>query len=364
MRDRRQATLGIAVMVAALAASLAGCGGKHAGTHGAGDGPPVAITAIRALPAGEADLVLPARVAAGEEVVVTARHAGRVTALPHREGDRFRAGEPLVAFDAPEAREALAAARAALDAGLVRGEQARRQEARMESLFASRVASQRERELAQAERRDAEAALASAQAGFAEVSTALAIPAPFDGVVVRRMLDPGATVGPGQPVLAIRSRAPAEVVAAVPESELGRLARARFAFRSGDGPWRDAVLARVDGMTDYATRTRVARFRPARGGEPLEPGAFARVRIAGAAPRAGAAAAADGPLSVPARSLVRRGALTGVYVVRDGRAYLRWLRIGAADGERVEVLSGLSPDELIAADPAGLADGRAVEVAR
>jgi len=122
----------------------------------------------------------------------------------------------------------------------------------------------------------------------------------------------------------------------------------------------------VDGMTDFATRTRVARFRPARPADPLDPGAFARVRITGGAP--GPTGRDDTSmqrtLSVPARSLVRRGALAGVYVVREGRAYLRWLRLGAVDGERVEVLSGLDPGDEIAADPAGLVDGRVVEVAR
>lgn len=361
MKNRRHAAT---LFGAAAVLLVAGCGGRGAGTHGSDDAAPVPITAFRPVPAGGSELVLPGRIAAGEEVVLTARHAGRVTTLPRREGDGFRAGEPLVTFDAPEARDALSAARAALDAATLRGSQARLQEARMESLFAARVASQRERELAQSDRRDAEAALASAQAAFAEVSAALAIPAPFAGVVVRRMLDPGATVAPGQPVLAIRSRAPAEIVAAVPESELGRLRGARVAFRSAEGPWRNAVLTRVDGMTDYATRTRVARFRPAGAGEPIEPGAFASVRISGAPPAAGRdTASLPRILSVPARSLVRRGALAGVYVVREGRAYLRWLRLGATDGERVEVLSGLGPDDLIAADPAGLADGRAVQVA-
>lgn len=360
MKNRRHA----AVLFGAAAVLLvAGCGGRNAGPHVSDGAAPVPISVFRPIPAGGSDLVLPGRIAAGEEVVLTARQAGRVTSLPRREGDGFHAGEPLVAFDAPEARDALRAARASLDAATLRGAQARLQEARMESLFATRVASQRERELAQSDRRDAEATLASAQAAFAEVSAAHAIPAPFDGVVVRRMLDPGATVTPGQPVLAIRSRARAEIVAAVPESELGRLRGARFAYRSAEGPWRDAVLTRVDGMTDHVTRTRVARFRPARPGEPIEPGAFASVRITGAAPAAGRdTASLPRTLSVPARSLVRRGALTGVYVVREGRAYLRWLRLGAASGERVEVLSGLGPDDQIAGDPAGLADGRAVEV--
>lgn len=355
----------VTVVGTAAVLAVAGCGARHTAKPAA-DTTPITVTTVPVLVGSAAALVLPARVTAGEEVVVGARGAGRVTALPYREGDRFRAGAILVAFDAPEAREALGAARAALEAATMRGAQARLQESRMESLFVARVASQRERELAQSGRRDAEAALAAAQAAHSELSASVAIPAPFDGVVVRRMLDPGAPVSAGQPLLAIRSRAAGEVVSSIPESDLGRLAGAHFAFRSGDGPWRDAVLIRVDGMTDYATRTRVARFRPAGPGAALEPGAFARVRITGGAPGRAGGDGVSMPriLSVPSRSLVRRGALAGVYVVRDGRAHLRWLRLGAADGERVEVLSGLDPADRIAADPAGLTDGRTIEEPR
>ena len=91
---------------------------------------------------------------------------------------------------------------------------------------------------------------------------------------------------------------------------------------------------------------------------------FARLRIVGwtRARAGGDTASRPDILSVPTRSLLRRGALTGVYVVRAGRAHLRWLRLGATDGERVAVLGGLDRRDEIAVDPTGLSDGRAVRV--
>jgi RND family efflux transporter MFP subunit len=347
--------------------AASGCGERQTATP-AGDGAIAAlpVSTVRALPVESGALILPARVAAREEVVVTARSSWRLTALAFREGDHFRRGQPLAAFDAPEAREALLSARASLDAATVRSEQARLQEARVDSLFAARVASQRERELAQSERLDAEAGLAAARAGLAELSSGLVIAAPFDGVVARRLADPGVTVSPGQPLLAIRSREVGEIVAAIPESDLPRLSDARCSYQWADDVWHDAVLVRVDGMTDFATRTRLARFRRRSGAETLEAGAFARLRIVGRVPRetGGDTASRGGTLSVPTRSLVRRGSLTGVYVVREGRAHLRWLRVGAPDAERVSVLSGLDPTDEVAVEPTSLWDGRAVRVAR
>jgi RND family efflux transporter MFP subunit len=237
----------------------------------------------------------------------------------------------------------------------------RRQESRMDSLYAGHVAALRELEGAQAERRAAEAGWAQARAQVDQMSSGTAIEAPFAGVVVRRHADVGATAGPGQPLLDIRSDVAGEITVDVPESELARLASGGAQAQVGDGEWRAATLVRVDGMTDFTTRSRVARFRFANGAAP-EPGAFARVRLAGggraADPRT------PGTLSVPAGALVRRGGLTGVYVADAGVARLRWLRIGRERSEGVEVLAGLAAGDDVVVAPAGLEDGRSLRVTR
>jgi RND family efflux transporter MFP subunit len=323
----------------------------------------VTVTVMRAgLSAGDA-LVLPARVTARDEVTLTARLAARLTDLPLREGDRFRKGQALARFDAPETRAALEGARAGLAAATLARDLARKQEARMDSLYASRVAALRELEGAQADRRSAEAAWAQARAQMDAMASGTTLEAPFDGVIVRRHADPGATVSPGQPLLDIRSNTVGEITASVPESELPRLSAGESEYQIGEGPWQRATLARVDGMTDYATRSRVARFRPAQGAAP-EPGAFGRVRLPASRRQAGEhAAAAGSSLSVPTTALVIRGGLTGVFVAENGIARLRWLRVGRVNGGAVEVLAGLDPADAVIVNPATLRDGRAIKVA-
>lgn len=348
----------IVLVPIALAALAAGCGGgtpKHA-THDAG--PAVDVSVVRAASAEGGALVLPARVTAKEEVTLTARLAAQLTSVPVREGDRFRRGATLASFDAPETRAALEGARAALAAATVGRDLARRQESRMDSLYAARVAALRELEGAQAERRAAEAQWAQARAQVDGMESATRLSAPFDGVVVRKHADVGATLGPGQPVMDLRSTAIGEIAAMVPESELDGLARARAEYQVGDGAWKPARLVRVDGMTDFASRSRTAHLVPA-GGEVLDAGAFARVRLAGL----GASATSAAGLRVPSTALVRRGGLTGVYVVENGVARLRWLRVGREQGGWIEVLAGLAAGDAVIAAPAGLADGRAVKVA-
>ena len=56
--------------------------------------------------------------------------------------------------------------------------------------------------------------------------------------------------------------------------------------------------------------------------------------------------------SVPARAVVRRAELTGVYVIAaDGTPLLRQVRLGRASGDQVEVLAGVSAGERVALDP-------------
>jgi RND family efflux transporter MFP subunit len=374
---RGAAPAGAALLIAALTAfAAAGCGkSQEPERANASTATPVEVV-VRQVGAAGSDraLILPARVTAREEVTIRATIGARLSALPYQEGASFRAGSVLARFDATEAKAALQAARSGLAAAGSRLELARKQEARIESLYADRVAALRELELARQDRQSAEAAYAAANAAQAGLASGTEIRAPFAGVVVRHHVDPGTTLGPGDAVLDVRSTGAGEIVAAVPEAWGDDLASARASIRFQTGPWHPASLLRVDGMTDYSTRTRTARFRLADRAVPLVPGDFAEVRLetplamsrgAGASGTSGLAApTARGALTVPSGSVIRRGSLTGVYVVQDGRAWLRWVRLGREDGASAEVLAGLDAGETIALDPGKLADGRPVTARR
>lgn len=56
---------------------------------------------------------------------------------------------------------------------------------------------------------------------------------------------------------------------------------------------------------------------------------------------------------IPRSAIVRRGSLVCAYILdAQGIAQLRYLTLGAAQGNLVEVLSGVSPGERLVADPA------------
>lgn len=351
--------LRFAMLTALLIASgtAAGCSRHEATPAATAQGPPVAVQirpfGTAALAAG---LVLPARVRAAEEITLTARTAGRLTALPAREGTRVRRGEAVARFDAPETRNARAAAHSELDAAAMAATVAARQSGRIESLFVARVVAPSDRETAQSAGRDAEARLARARANVEQIETAVTLRAPFDGVVVRRHADVGADLAPGSPVVDLRSSGPLEVVVSIPEGAVTSFQHASIEVETAGGTWRTATIKLLDGMVDFASRTRSARLAlkdPAG----FVAGAYTRVRVLGTAN-----VAAGVGTAVPNSSLVHRGALTGVFIVHDGHAQLRWLRLGQTLDEQSEVLGGLDRGDSVVVAPGALREGTAVRI--
>ena len=84
----------------------------------------------------------------------------------------------------------------------------------------------------------------------------------------------------------------------------------------------------------------------------LRAGLFARLLVP--------AGAAEPRLFVPADAVFERGGLTGVYVVSEGKARLRWIATGAREGGALEVRAGVEADERVVVQPTGLADGTPV----
>jgi hypothetical protein len=62
-------------------------------------------------------------------------------------------------------------------------------------------------------------------------------------------------------------------------------------------------------------------------------------------------AAGSSIVHIPVSALLQRGEINAAYVLADNTLQLRQLRLGRLTGGQVEVLAGLEPEEIIAADP-------------
>ena len=68
-------------------------------------------------------------------------------------------------------------------------------------------------------------------------------------------------------------------------------------------------------------------------------------------------------IQVPASAVVQRGQMEMVFVVKDSKAHLRFVKTGKRSDDKVELLSGVSPGEQIVIEGADqLVDGQPVEV--
>ena len=189
--------------------------------------------------------------APGAELVVVAPEAARIAELPRATGDRVRRGDLLVRFEIPTAAAEVQRQRAEVGRALASLENAKAAQARATALFERGVAARKEVEDSNRAVADAEAALTQARASVA-ASEALAnraiVRATFDGVIARRLHNPGDLVEPtvSDPVLRVVDPRRLEVVASVPVTDAttrrsrrscppGRCCRQRLRRRSEGG---------------------------------------------------------------------------------------------------------------------------------
>ena len=285
---------------------------------------------------------------------------GRLEDVRVREGDRVRKGDVLARLEDADLRAAVEQARAAVRMAEANLENAEAQHSRMTNLQKRGSITEKSFEDAVAAFRVAEAGLEQARANRVAADVALSyaeLRAPMDGWVVRKMAETGDMITPGTPLLVIEDLSRVKVIFHVPETDVVGLKEGSPAEVSVDvlEEVYDAAVDRVMPSGDPASRTfRVQLILDNTEGQ-LRSGMFARARFLRGERQV---------LVIPTDSIVRRGGLDGVFVVEeDMRARLRWLKLGRAEGDVVEVLSGLEPgNRLVARPPAELADGRAVEV--
>jgi RND family efflux transporter MFP subunit len=300
-----------------------------------------------------------------QQSVLAAQVPGVLRLLAVKAGDRVKAGQLLARIDERE----LAAGVAAGDAGVAQAQatlaQARQNAQRTRELRAQGFVAAAALDTVQAQLDAAEAAVAAAQAGRQQAALARghsSITAPFDGIVRATHAEAGELAAPGKPLLTLY--APGRLRASV-MLPLSRAADARGARevqvlladgrvlvpqRRTELPGADAMSQTVEWRLDLAPPAATATVA-----EALMPGQPVRVRFVGAA-----AAASGAQLSIPAAALLRRGELTAVYAVAEGRFVLKAVRTGAQVAGQVPVLAGLKAGERIAADAvkAGLAGAR------
>ena len=288
-----------------------------------------------------------ATVEAVRQATLGSQVAGRIVELPVKAGDTVRAGQVLARIDARAADAAVAASRSQLAEAEANLANAKRVNERNKALAAQKFVSQAAVDQSESAY---QAALAQVEAVRANAGSAAVardwptIVAPYAGVVGETLAELGDMATPGKPIVTVFDPREMRAVASVPQATVAKakLDGARVdlpALATTVKPVRATVIPLADAKS-HTTRVRFD-LPPTEG---LVPGQYARVRLP-----VGVATL----LAVPESALVRRGEVTGVYVIDEkGAPRLRQVRTGerVGDGE-IEVLAGLSGGETIAANP-------------
>lgn len=295
------------------------------------------------------------------QTVMAAQVAGTVVRLSAQAGERVRAGQPLVQLDARSALQQAGAAAAQLDAAGAAQDVAAQEFRRQQQLFEQGYISP-----AALERAEAQFKAASAQARAQRASAGVAhtesghfmLRAPYDAIVSDVPVMLGDLALPGRPLLTLFDPTALRVAVAVPESLLPRLQSAQGRAAEVDVAGQRIVAARWEMLpaADPATHTvtvRVALPFPLPTGATARPGSFARVQLPlGPQTSASGDGRAEARLFIPGRALLQRAELRAVYVLdAQDRPLLRQVRTGRAQGDQVEVLTGLTVGERVVLEP-------------
>lgn len=189
--------------------------------------------------------------------------------------------------------------------------------------------------------------------------------APFSGTIVTRYVDEGNFASTSTPLFHLADLRVLELPLHLPERDAATVeVGSDVEIELVDGTTftakierRAPVVDKLTGTVKFTIRTRKAAAG-AKGGKGVEittppgaaPGAFARAKVL--VDRREAAP------SLPRQAVFQLEGKPHVFVVAEGKAERREVELGLEGGERVEILSGLAPDEPVVAEGnAGITEG-------
>lgn len=271
---------------------------------------------------------------ANESVMIRPEIAGRVVAIHFDEGQSVPKGARLVTLDQAEYQAILAQSEA--EAKLATRRYERSRELRKQNFISQEAVDEARSNLDRsvARRQETEAKLAKSE-----------LRAPFSGVVGLRQVSPGAYVKEGADIARLEDIDSIKVDFRIPEVFVGALRPDQEATVRVDAFPNQSFKGRIYALepgVDEKSRTLLVRARIPNKDRKLRPGMFARVVLT--------LGTRDAAIVVPDQAIVPRGESVFVYRVVDGKAALTPVTTGARAPGEVEIVKGLSPQDVVVVD--------------
>ena len=202
-----------------------------------------------------------------------------------------------------------------------------------------------------------EARRADHQSAFAEVRYAQSqlsytkVHSPMGGLIIKRNLEVGDTVVPGNPIFQMVDTQKVWVATLIDENVTGKIRvgqKAEVHLRSGREE--KGYVARITRMADPVTRELEVDVQFDQPPEHFTIGEEADVTIY--------VREKEGVLKVPSYTLVRRDKKVGLFLVQEGRVGFKPVNVGIINDREAEVTAGLREGDLILLHPKGIREGQ------
>jgi RND family efflux transporter MFP subunit len=360
-----------AVLPLTFLLATAGCGKPADGTSSPGGARPAVAVETAMATAAEVEQVVDVvgTLTARNEADVKTEYSGTVAEVFVTQWVRVKAGTPLARLDSSEVDAAVQATRATALQAEVAAQRAARELDRSVKLKEAGLATQQQLDEAKTaeEAARAGAAAAKAQLAMAETRRAKAVVrAPIDGVVALRNVNVGDYVenmGNPPPMFRVVDNRTLELTANVPSARIAALKVGQpFAFTTDALPGRtfEGKVSFINPAADEASRTVKVKTEVPNAAETLRAGLFVKGRIV--------TGRRSGVLVVPRSALVSWDTVArtaGVFVVEGGVAKRVPVETGAAPGDLVEVVKGLSAgQEVVTRGGFNLREGDRVQLSK
>lgn len=291
-------------------------------------------------------------VEAVHQATVSSQTAGRIQSIAFDVNDTVTKGEEILRLRDTDQRSELEAAAAGLNEAVARRKEAQDEQQRIKDIYAQRLVAKAAMDKADAELKSAEARVRAAKARVAKAQENLertVVRAPYNGIVVKRLVEVGENAVVGTPLMQGLSLEQLRVTVSLPQAMVGVVRAGAEAHvllpATSTQPDRRVLGSKVTvfPMADASSHSFSARIELPPADYGVYPGMFVKV---------GFSEGTTKRLMVPESALVWRSEVTGVYVVDDqGDVSLRQVRVGRHHEGRIEVLAGLSEGERFALDP-------------
>ncbi len=281
---------------------------------------------------------------------VSTRMMGYVTKVNVKMGQKVSQGQLLVSINNAD----LQAKKAQVDASILQAtagfNNAKKDYERFKTLFSQQSASQKELDDMTSRYEMAKAGLEGAKQMRNEVMAQFSysnITAPFSGEVTNTFVKEGDMANPGMPLISLEGNGLMQVMAMVSEGDITSIKNgmAVTVLVKSSNKQIKGKVSEISGSAANTGGQYLVKINLENTDKSILSGMFVNVQFPIEKNKTAETTTISDKVLVPESALITKGQLTGIYIVTDNIAILRWIRTGKTFGTQVEVLSGLSADE-------------------